>query len=920
MNFSGNSISFSITALSDGVTEGDEVIQVEVFEDNTFAGFVIPFTIKDPPTPVISITGGDAVTEGGNAVFTLTAEPAPPASIAVDVRVGQTGSFVSRRDIGVHALTIGPAGTATLTVPTVDDATEEASGTVVATVQAKAGYMPHDTQASASVTVNDNDGANTAPTVANPISDQAATAGTAFSYPFPANTFADTDSDTLSYTATQGDGSALPAWLTFTARTRTFSGTPAPGDTGTLAVRVTADDGRGGRASDTFNIVVSAAAQTTPVVRIARTTASVTEGANAVFTLTASPAPASSITVNVQVSQTGSFAPGGQTGSRTVTIGTGGTATLTVTTDDDATEEANGAITAAVGAGNGYSPHDTQASASVTVNDNDGDDPPQTTPVVRFASASSSAGEAGGTRTVTVNLSPAPQSAITLAYTVGGTATAGGTAPEGSDFSIADAGRVAVPAGTTRITIPVALTDDDVSEGPETVLLTLTAGTDYTVGSPHVHTLTITDDDTAGLVLSRSTLQLAEEGATATFTHAASSAGGGYNGRTAALHVRIGQDPVAAASEWLNRFGRTLAQQTLDGIASRRAADRTPGLRAALAGQTLQATQTLQAAPALHPDPGDRPSDSDAALAALAHPFEAGHPGSAAGHTLAVRDLLTGSSFSLTGATDASGASLALWGRAAQGRFDGTGHRDGAGIRLDGTLTTGLLGADYGRDRWLLGLALSQSDARGDYAGAHAGDGRLKATLTAAIPYASLRASKRLSLWAAAGYGTGEVRMKTDTGARHKADTRWSMAAAGLRSDLPEAAGPGPALSLTSDALWTRTASKRTAELAASNAHVTRLRLGLEGRWHMTLDDGTHLQPKLEVGARHDGGDAEHGFGVELGAGVRLRDPARGLSLEAAGRTLIAHEDDDFRDRGLSAALGYDPAASSHRGPSLALR
>ncbi|MXW12974.1 MAG: fibronectin type III domain-containing protein [Synechococcus sp. SB0668_bin_13] len=48
-----------------------------------------------------------------------------------------------------------------------------------------------------------------------------------------------------------------------------------------------------------------------------------------------------------------------------------------------------------------------------------------TTPVATFGSAASSAGEGAGTQNVAVNLSPAPQSAITLAYTVGGTATAG---------------------------------------------------------------------------------------------------------------------------------------------------------------------------------------------------------------------------------------------------------------------------------------------------------------------------------------------------------------------------------------------------------------------------------------------------------------------------------------------------------------
>ena len=108
--------------------------------------------------------------------------------------------------------------------------------------------------------------ANAAPTVANPIDDQTAMAGTAFSYEFPANTFADTDtSDTLTYTATQSDDSALPSWLSFAPTTRTFSGTPAAAET--VSVKVTASDGNGDSVSDTFDIVVSADT-TTSVSRV----------------------------------------------------------------------------------------------------------------------------------------------------------------------------------------------------------------------------------------------------------------------------------------------------------------------------------------------------------------------------------------------------------------------------------------------------------------------------------------------------------------------------------------------------------------------------------------------------------------------------------------------------------------------------
>ena len=101
---------------------------------------------------------------------------------------------------------------------------------------------------------------NNAPTVANAIPDQTAPAGRGFSYQFPANTFNDADTgQTLSYAATQADGTALPTWLSFTAGTRTFAGTPTASDVGTVSVKVTASDGNGGSVSDTFDMVVTAA-------------------------------------------------------------------------------------------------------------------------------------------------------------------------------------------------------------------------------------------------------------------------------------------------------------------------------------------------------------------------------------------------------------------------------------------------------------------------------------------------------------------------------------------------------------------------------------------------------------------------------------------------------------------------------------
>ena len=128
--------------------------------------------------------------------------------------------------------------------------------TVTVTATGDANYEMSEASAEFDVTTV----ANSAPTVGIVIPDQTATVDTVFEYSFPAGTFSDGDSDSLTYTVTRSDDSMLPTWLTFTASERKLAGTPQSGDTGTLSVKVTASDGMGGSVSDTFNIVVSAAA------------------------------------------------------------------------------------------------------------------------------------------------------------------------------------------------------------------------------------------------------------------------------------------------------------------------------------------------------------------------------------------------------------------------------------------------------------------------------------------------------------------------------------------------------------------------------------------------------------------------------------------------------------------------------------
>lgn len=83
--------------------------------------------------------------------------------------------------------------------------------------------------------------------------------GTSVSLTLASNTFTDPQGQQLSYTATLGNGGALPSWLSFNASTLTFSGT-APNYGASFSVKVTATDTSGNSGSEYFNVSTQAAA------------------------------------------------------------------------------------------------------------------------------------------------------------------------------------------------------------------------------------------------------------------------------------------------------------------------------------------------------------------------------------------------------------------------------------------------------------------------------------------------------------------------------------------------------------------------------------------------------------------------------------------------------------------------------------
>ena len=205
-------------------------------------------------------------------------------------------------------------------------------------------------------------------------------------------------------------------------------------------------------------------------------------------------------------------------------------------------------------------------------------------------------------------------------------------------------------------------------------------------------------------------------------------------------------------------------------------------------------------------------------------------------------------------------------------------------------------------------MALAYSEGDGSFTQVEAAGGDLASSLTSVHPYAAYALSDRVRLWGMAGYGSGSLQLRLADQDAMDTDLAMTMGALGIRGSLlePSRQEGGMQLTVRSDVLWLRMDSAATTGLAATEADVSRLRLVLEGSRPVVLASGGLLIPTLEVGLRHDGGDADKGSGVEVGGSLRYAS-AWGLSIEASVRGLLAHEASDYQEWGASGALRFDP-------------
>ncbi|MDE0605974.1 MAG: S8 family serine peptidase, partial [Acidimicrobiaceae bacterium] len=310
-----------------------------------------------PSGSQISITAGGDVTEGGDAVFTVSASPAPSAPLTVWVQAAGQGAFSSSD--GRQQVTVSKSGSGTLTLSTVDDGADEPDGSVTATVDSSPRYTVSATADSASVAVADNDDP-----LPQPVPGDDCVSALTGNGSFEAAWTGDCDSQHKSgsrnhrtvrggtwharyYTFTlssparvtidlESAWESLPDWVDNYLYLRRGSGTK-------IRSLVASDDDGGDRHFDAridthlaagdytieattvwglvtskFRLSVAGLPEVaTPVVSVSAG-ADVDEGGSASFTVSASPAPAADLSVSVSVSQSGDY--GAAVGSRTVTV------------------------------------------------------------------------------------------------------------------------------------------------------------------------------------------------------------------------------------------------------------------------------------------------------------------------------------------------------------------------------------------------------------------------------------------------------------------------------------------------------------------------------------------------------------------------------------------------------------------------
>ena len=973
----------TVTGVGDGVLSGNRIVRIShrsISGDPNYTSLpiaAVTVTVVDNDGAGVSIiasNGSTVVTEAAGAgrtdTYTVVLNTRPTRNVRIAVLSSDEGAAT----VSPASLTFSTANwdtMQTVTVVAVDDNVDQGNRSVTITHTATSGDPNYRTISIPSVaaTVADNDTAAVTITEFGGIS---VTEAAGVDHTDTYTVVLDTMPSASVVIAIEPDGTAAvtvsPASLRFTttnwnmAQTVTITGVDDNVDQGNRSVTITHTATSGDTnyngisiAPVTATVVDGAppAPATMPTITITGGPSPITEGAAAVFTVSRSGAVTAPLPVLLRVRETTTggqdFVATAQEGVKTVTIPSGAaTAPYTVPTVDDNTAEPDGMVTVTLNSSSAYLVGSPSA-ASVNVNDDDVNDdgvppapmPPAVTPVVSITGGGGITEGQAATFTVTAVPAPPPGETISVNVAISDSGNFVATGQSGSRSVTIDA------SGMARFT--VSTQDDAIHEDHGRITATVEGGSGYTPHASNGSASVRVEDDDPALMLSVSRLRVTEGGSASytialdtrptgnvtvaisgdaatdltltptsltftpsnwdrpqrvtitapedtdfigtaiTLTHTAS--GPNYVGIIATVTVAVvAAHPTEEAKAWQLRLGRTVSHQVMDALQDRLSARPAAGLQLTVAGESITS------APPLAEHEG---------LLSKALGFD----------PLTAQVLAEDSSFSFAPEQEGVAPRLVFWGQGAFSSFRG----EEEDLSLDGSVTTLLLGADWSRQGWQAGAALSQSWGNGSYEGDNSSEGEITSTVTGLFPYGRYALTPRLGLWAVAGYGWGQLSLNPDgAGDDATPSTTMTMAALGMDGLLFDGGNEGITLSSTADVLTLKTTSAEVDGLESSEGSLSRLRLGIEAIRPFPLSNGASLLPSLALGIRQDSGDAESGFGVDLGAGILWSDPEWGISSALRGHTLLAHGEEELQEQGLAFSFSWEPSPSN-RGPSLSL-
>ena len=486
----------TVTAVDDDVDEDEEdgiLTHTATSTDGSYDGATVAdvtVTITDDDTRGVAVSSATLTfTEGGSGTYTVALESQPTGTVTVTV--GDTSDDITASPETLTFTTANWNTAQTVTVTADDDNVAEGEETATLT-HAVSGYGTVTSADSVTVTIADND---TAGVTVNPTAVTATEGGATGSYTVVLKS-QPTDTVTVTVGDTSDDIAASPETLTFTTANwntaQTVTVTAVDDDSMDEGEETAIADPRRERhrtaattARRLTDVTVTITDDDTRGVAVSsRRRWTFTEGGRRDLHGGAGPRAQPTGTVTVTVGDTSDdIAASPET--LTFTTANWNTAqTVTVTADDDsiAEGEETATLTHAV---SGYGTVTTADSVTVTIADND-------TAGVTVSPTAATATEGGATGNYTVTLKSQPTGTVTV--TVGDTSDDIAASPETLTFTTAN--------WNTAQTVTVTADDDSIAEGEETATLTHAVSGYGTVTTADSVTVTIADNDTAGVTVS----------------------------------------------------------------------------------------------------------------------------------------------------------------------------------------------------------------------------------------------------------------------------------------------------------------------------------------------------------------------------------------------------------------------------------